>query len=124
MPSSTPLYNIKLQSSLDFNNQALNNNNASKAYTLKGVTGTSKTIDVSDMGRTLVFEGSTPTLTINNSIAGVTAGDSFIVTTASGGLTVSGSATQLGVENLTYSTWNLYQFICRSSTSWIVINSN
>ena len=125
MPSVTPLNNIKLQSSLNLNNQLLLNTNRAKAYTLKNLGATNKTLDVSDIGCLLLFNGNRY-ITINASITGVSAGDSFfavneigILITLGGGVTLIDSGDYSANSN-----FNVLQFIYLGSNIWLKINTN
>jgi len=125
MPSVTPLNNIKLQSSLNLNNQLLLNTNIAKAYTLKNLGATNKTLDVSDIGCLLLFNGNRY-ITINASITGVSAGDSFfavdeigILITLGGGVTLIDSGDYSASSN-----FNVLQFIYLGSNIWLKINTN
>lgn len=124
MPSSTPLYNVKLQSSLNLNNQLLLNSDSAKKYTLEYVGAANKTLDFSDIGSLLIFSGNR-TLTIDSaSIGGITAGDSFTMT-SSGTITVSatgGISILDSVDNST--TYNITQLVYSGSNVWIKINTN
>ena len=121
MPGTTPLYNTKLQSSLDLNNNGLTGNNAAKRFIFKEIGATGKVIDVSDMGRLLRFSGSR-IITLNNNIAGVTAGDTFTATTDSA-INWNGTA---NIFNSFYDSYanSIIQFIYTGSNNWFVINSN
>jgi hypothetical protein len=121
MPGTTPLYNAKLQSSLDLNNKGLTGNNAAKRFIFKEIGATGKVIDVSDMGRLLRFSGNR-IITLNNNIAGVTAGDTFTATTDSS-IDWNGTA---NIFNSFYDSYSnsIIQFIYTGSNNWFVINSN
>jgi hypothetical protein len=125
MPSVTPLNNIKLQSSLNLNNQLLLNTNIAKAYTLKNLGATNKTLDVSDIGCLLLFNGNRY-ITINASITGVSAGDSFFAVDESGILITLGGGVTL-IDSGDYSAnsnFNVTQFIYLGSNTWLKINTN
>jgi hypothetical protein len=125
MPSVTPLNNIKLQSSLNLNNQLLLNTNRAKAYTLKNLGATNKTLDVSDIGCLLLFNGNRY-ITINASITGVSAGDSFFAVDEIGILIPLGGGVTL-IDSGDYSAnsdFNVLQFIYLGSNIWLKINTN
>ena len=125
MPSVTPLNNIKLQSSLNLNNQLLLNTNRAKAYTLKNLGATNKTLDVSDIGCLLLFNGNRY-ITINASITGVSAGDSFFAVDEIGILITLGGGVTL-IDSGDYSAnsdFNVLQFIYLGSNIWLKINTN
>jgi hypothetical protein len=121
MPGTTPLYNVKLQSALDLNGQGLTGTTPSKRFILKNIGASDKTIDVSDMGRLLKFSGSV-NLSLNSSIAGVTAGDTFIATTDSL-LNLTGTATRLNCFVDSYAD-AITQFVYLGSNTWGVLNIN
>lgn len=121
MPSVTPLYNAKLQSSLDLNNKPLLNTNPAKRFILKNIGATNKVIDVSDMSRLLKFTGNR-TVTLNTNITGVVAGDTFTAT-SDGSLYFDGTAARLNTFSGNTAD-NVYQCIYVGSNTWIIINAN
>jgi hypothetical protein len=122
MPGTTPLYNVKLQSSLNLNSQGLTGTNSAKRFVVKDVGATGKTIDVSDMSRLLKFSGAR-TITLNNNISGVTAGDTFTASSDSN-LSYAGSATK--IDSLIGSPVDdsIIQFIYTGSNTWVILNAN
>jgi hypothetical protein len=121
MPSVTPLYNVQLQSSLNLNNQGLTGTNSAKRFVFKDVGATGKTIDASDMGRLVKFSGA-QTVTINNDIPGVTAGDTFTVSSTVS-LSYGGSATR--IDSFFDSSNNaVSQLIHVGNNTWIILNVN
>lgn len=127
MPATTPLNNIKLQSSLNLNNQLLLNTNRAKAYTLKNIATSSKTLDASDIGSLLFFSfDGTTTLTINANISGVFAGDS-VFTLPLSNVTILGGGGAVVVDSLDNSinnNFNVFQLIYLGSNKWLKINTN
>lgn len=127
MPSVTPLNSIKLQSSLNLNNQLLLNTNRAKAYTLKNFLGTgNRTLVASDIGCLLLFNGYRY-ITINVNISGVSAGDSFFVAFFDGGLldtAVGVNIIDSGDYSLGNANFNVFQLIYLGSNKWIRINTN
>ena len=125
MPSVTPLYNVKLQSSLNLNNQLLLNTNRAKAYTLKNLGETNKILDASDIGCLLLFNGNR-SITINANISGVSAGDSFFVANEIDIIIDLGIGVTL-IDSGDYSAnsnFNVLQFIYLGSNTWLKINTN
>jgi hypothetical protein len=125
MPSVTPLNNIKLQSSLNLNNQLSINTNRAKAYTLKNLGETNKILDASDIGCLLLFNGNRY-ITINASITGVSAGDSFFVANDIGILITLGGGVTL-IDSGDYSAnynFSVLQFIYLGSNTWLKIDTN
>jgi hypothetical protein len=125
MPSVTPLNNIKLQSSLNLNNQLSINTNRAKAYTLKNIATSSKTLDVSDIGCLLPFSGYRY-ITINVNISGVAAGDSFFVAFFDGGFLDPAVGVTI-IDSFDYpisADFNVFQLIYLGSNTWLKINTN
>jgi hypothetical protein len=122
MPSITPLHSVKLQSSLDLNNQGLTGTSQAKIFVPKNIGASNKTIDVSDIGRLLKFSGSR-TLTFNNNITGVTAGDTFTVTSDSAGFAPAGAATVHDSFADSYLN-SITQFIYVGGNTWFKLNIN
>jgi ribulose kinase len=121
MPSISPLYNVKLQSSLDLNTQSLARTNSAKRFILKNLGAGNRIIDASDISRLLKFNGAR-TITLNNNIVGVVAGDTFTATTDTI-FYFDGSATRL--NSFVDSTSDaIYQFIYVGNNTWIIINAN
>lgn len=127
MPAITPLNNIKLQSSLNLNNQLLLNTNRAKAYTLKNIATSSKTLDASDISSLLFFSfNGSSTLTINANISGVFAGDS-VFTLSLSNVTILGGGGAVVVDSLDNSinnSFNVIQLIYLGSNKWLKINTN
>ncbi len=122
MPGTTPLYNLQLQSSLNLNNQVLTATTPAKRFVEKSIGAANKTIDISDMGRLLKFSGAR-TITLNNNISGVTAGDTFTASSDSN-LSYAGSATK--IDSLIGSPVDdsIIQFIYTGSNTWFILNAN
>ena len=121
MPSISPLYNAKLQSSLNLNTQPLVGTNPAKRFILKDIGAANRVIDVSDMSRLLKFTGAS-TITLNNNIAGVVTGDTFTVT-ANTNLTFAGTATRLNsITGVSVDT--ITQCVYVGNNTWILINAN
>jgi hypothetical protein len=121
MSSITPLYNVKLQSSLDLNSQVLTGTTHAKRFDVKTIGASNRTIVVSDMGRLLQFSGSR-TLTFNNDITGITAGDTFIAT-SDAALNIAGAATvHNSFADLDQN--SISQFIYVGSNTWFKLNIN
>ena len=124
MPSVTPLNNIKLQSSLNLNNQLLLNTNIAKAYTLKnlGSGSISRNLNASDICCLLFVDGAL-NLAIDNNITGISSGDSVFVASAntiiSGPVTIIDSGDYAAVSN-----YNVLQFIYLGSNIWLKIDTN
>jgi len=122
MPSISPLYNAKLQSSLDLNTQPLVGTNPAKRFILKNIGAANRVVDVSDMSRLLKFSGSR-TITLNNNITGVVAGDTFTLGTDSGSIFFVGTATLRNYFSGSYFE-NIIQCVYVGSNTWIIINAN
>lgn len=122
MPGVAPLYNTKLQSSLDLNSQALIDTNAAKRFILKDIGANNKIIDASDMGRLLKLTG-IRVITLNNNISGIEAGDTFTVTNSTNNLSLTGSATRYYSFYDTIANSAL-QFIYIGDNIWIILNTN
>lgn len=127
MASVNPLYNVKLQGTLNLNAQALLNTTEAKIYKIKNIGANNKTLDASDIGRFLFFSGDR-VLTINASIEGITEGDSFLVGTNSNLGVVhltpgSGVGLRQGVEYLWRSP-NQVQLIYIGNNIWLACNTN
>jgi hypothetical protein len=126
MPSVTPLNNIKLQSSLNLNNQLSINTNRAKAYTLKNLSTVSPILVASDIGCLLPFSGYRY-ININANISGVAAGDSFFVAFFDGGFldpAVGVTIVDSGDYSLGSANFNVFQLIYLGSNIWIRINTN
>jgi hypothetical protein len=124
MPSVTPLNNIKLQSSLNLNNQLLLNTNRAKAYTLNnlGSGSISRDLNASDIGCLLFVDG-TLNLTINNNITGISSGDSVFVAAAN--IIVSGPVSiRDSGDYSANSGYNIFQLIYLGANTWLYINTN
>lgn len=127
MPAITPLNNIKLQSSLNLNNQLLLNTNRAKAYTLKNIATSSKTLDASDIGSLLFFSfNGSSTLTVNTNISGVFAGDSVFTSSPFNVAIPSGGAVVVvdSLDNSINGSFNVIQLIYLGSNKWLQINTN
>jgi ribulose kinase len=122
MPSVSPLYNAKLQSSLNLNTQPLAGTNPAKRFILKNIGAANRVVDVSDMSRLLKFSGSR-TITLNNNITGVVAGDTFTLGTDSSAMFFAGTATLLNYFSGSYFE-NIIQCVYVGSNTWIIINAN
>lgn len=120
MPGSTPLYNVKLQSSLDLASKTLTATNPAKRFILKDIGAVNKVIDVTDMGRLLKFTGNR-TITLNNNITGVVAGDTFTATSNSN-IAFDGSATRH--DSYTSLLDSITQCIYLGDNTWIILASN
>lgn len=124
MASVNPLYNIKLQGTLNLNNQALLNNTEAKAYSPKNIGAVDKTLDASDIGRSLIFSGYR-TLTIGSDISGVTAGDSFLVGTSSGAqLTLNNVGVSIRTSEFSWQSPNLLKLIYLGGNAWLACQNN
>lgn len=121
MPGITPLYSVKLQSSLDLNDQGLTGTVNAKRFTPNTIGASNKTIDASDIGRLLIFTG-TRTLTFDNNIAGVTAGDTFTAT-SDNTLSHTGAATVHDSFEDSYLN-SIIQFIYLGDNAWFKLNIN
>jgi hypothetical protein len=125
MASVNPLYNIKLQGTLNLNNQALLNNTEAKAYSPKNIGAVNKTLDASDMGRALIFSGSR-TLTIGPNISGVTSGDNFLAgTSSSSQLTFSNTGGVIfRTSELIWQSPNFLKLIYLDGNVWLICQNN
>lgn len=124
MASVNPLYNIKLQGTLNLNNQALLNNTEAKAYSPKNIGAVDKTLDASDIGRSLIFSGYR-TLTIGPDISGVTAGDSLLVGTSSGAqLTLNNVGVSIRTSEFIWQSPNLLKLIYLGGNAWLACQNN
>lgn len=121
MPGTTPLYNLQLQSSLNLNNQVLTATTPAKRFVEKSIGAANKTIDASDMGRLLKFSGAR-TITLNNSIAGIAAGDTFTVYSDSN-LNFTGTAVKLLCFSDSYYS-AITQLVYAGSNTWFILNAN
>jgi hypothetical protein len=123
MASISPLYNVKIQGTLNLNDQALLNNNNAKVFPTKVIGASNKTLDATDMGKLLKFTGSR-TLTVPVSLSGVVEGDNFLFT-SDGTMTVqqSGGATLIngGIDTNPNATT---QVIYIGSNIWLLMNTN
>ena len=125
MASVNPLYNIKIQGTLNLNNQALLNNTEAKAYSPKNIGAVNKTLDASDIGRSLIFSGGR-TLTIGTDISGVTAGDSFLAGTSSGAQLTLNNTVGVSIRTSEFS-WqspNLLKLIYLGGNVWLACQNN
>lgn len=122
MPGITPLYNVKLQSSLNLASRPLTATNPAKRFILKDIGAANKVIDVTDMGRLLKFTGNR-IITLNSNITGVVAGDTFTVTTDDTSISTFGTAAVNSSFDGSYIN-AILQFIYVGSNTWIIINAN
>lgn len=124
MPGITPLYNVKLQSSLNLASRPLTATNPAKRFILKDIGAANKVIDVTDMGRLLKFTGNR-IITLNSDITGVINGDTFTATTDGTNISIDGTAISTVFSSFDSSYRNaIAQFIYVGSNIWIIINAN
>lgn len=122
MSSICPLYNIEVQSELDLNQQPTLNSDYAHKYIVTNLGASPHTVTAADMGKLLIYSAPL-TLTLNNDIAGVQIGDSFLVS-CSTTVTITGTATKVNsyTENLVSAI--VYQFIYISTNTWLYLPLN